>query len=537
MHHAVRSAVRSSLTVSVLALAALSFGACGPGTHGGDDDDDGSVVDDARPVDAPDVEGPPYGDFPMAPIVEGGASSDGFDQPGSASGGPCLLETEVGSLLPRGWLRPRFRWTPTHQVYELTLEAATQQYPLHVYTTQTTWTMPASIWTALQAHTVSDPIRVTVRGLDTGGAPATGSSGPIQIAPVAISGSIVYWTNTGTPALKGFSVGEETVHPVLTSAQAGGQCLGCHNSTPDGEWLGFSLNAAATDGRPSWAAIRKADGSAAAPTFISASAGTLLARTYQQEPVFSAAHWAAGDRIALSMFETGGRTEIIWTNLEATTTTQGTGWGIVARTGGPTNAGGATWSNDGNTVAYIAANYVSSGINTDQGGADIYTVPYNGGAGGTATALAGAATAEYSESFPDFSQDDKLVAFTRVPPTLNSYDEPQAEVFVVPTTGGTAVRLAANNPPTCSGATSPGVGNSWPKWSPEVTSVAGSDYYWLTFSSKRGGGVPQLYVSPVVVSGTNVTTYPALYLWNQPATESNHTPAWDTFDIIGFQSR
>ena len=70
-----------------------------------------------------------------------------------------------------------------------------------------------------------------------------------------------------------------------------------------------------------------------------------------------------------------------------------------------------------------------------------------------------------------------------------------------------------------------------------ATSAGGATYYWLTFSSKRGGGVPQLYVSPVVVSGTNVTTYPALYLWNQPAAESNHTPAWDKFDIIGFQPR
>jgi hypothetical protein len=28
-----------------------------------------------------------------------------------------------------------------------------------------------------------------------------------------------------------------------------------------------------------------------------------------------------------------------------------------------------------------------------------------------------------------------------------------------------------------------------------------------------------------------VTTYPAIYVWNQPATESNHTPAWDAFQI------
>jgi hypothetical protein len=28
-----------------------------------------------------------------------------------------------------------------------------------------------------------------------------------------------------------------------------------------------------------------------------------------------------------------------------------------------------------------------------------------------------------------------------------------------------------------------------------------------------------------------MTTHGALYLWNQPATEANHTPAWDTFKV------
>jgi len=25
--------------------------------------------------------------------------------------------------------------------------------------------------------------------------------------------------------------------------------------------------------------------------------------------------------------------------------------------------------------------------------------------------------------------------------------------------------------------------------------------------------------------------YPALYLWNQPATDDNHTPSWDDYQI------
>jgi hypothetical protein len=112
------------------------------------------------------------------------------------------------------------------------------------------------------------------------------------------------------------------------------------------------------------------------------------------------------------------------------------------------------------------------------------------------------------------------------------YNQPLAEVFVIPSGGGIATRIAANDPPACSGHTSPGVTNSWPKWAPSVaTASGGRTFYWLVFSSTRAGSLPQLYVTPVVVTGTQVQSYGALYLWNQPATTGNHTPAWDAFKI------
>ena len=137
-----------------------------------------------------------------------------------------------------------------------------------------------------------------------------------------------------------------------------------------------------------------------------------------------------------------------------------------------------------------------------------------------------------------FSPADALVAFSRVPNAEpNSYNRPNAEVFVVPTTGGTAHRLTANDPVSCIGGVSPGITNSWPKWGPERT-VVGNElstktYYWLTFSSTRQppNHNPQLFVAPVVVEGNTITSYPALYLWNQPTNEANHTPAWDVFQI------
>lgn len=522
-------------------IAIVLVAACGPGTSGG-----GGTIDAAGGDDdgAPDAShsGPPYDDFPGDPIVEPGAPADApdvFGEPGSATGGPCLTEPEVGALLPLGWLRPRFRLAPagSQSLFEVRLSAASQSNELVVYTSNLVWTMPTAMWEALQLHSVDEPITVTVRGVTwTGSAwsePSTGSTGDIRIAPVSATGSIVYWTSAGGSALKGFNIGEETVHPVMTPAQAGTTCLGCHTSTPDGQWIGFSASAVYNDGRPARVDLRRADGTPGAAPFITASAATLLARTFQQEPVFSDAHWADGDHLAVSVLEQPPKTEIAWTDLEATDTTQGTAWGIVARTGDTRNAAGAVWSHDGETIAYISAAYVSSGINTDQGGADIYTVPFAGGAGGNATGLAGAATTQYSESYPAFSEDDAWVAFTRVPTALASYDEPVSEVYVVPAAGGTAVRLRANDPPACSGAASPGVTNSWPKWSPAVGHDGNTDYYWLTFSSRRGdSGLPQIYVAPIVVEGATVTTYPALYLWNQPDNEANHTPAWDIFDIV-----
>ena len=122
----------------------------------------------------------------------------------------------------------------------------------------------------------------------------------------------------------------------------------------------------------------------------------------------------------------------------------------------------------------------------------------------------------------------------RVPDGQSSYNNHAAEVWVIPSAGNAApVRLAANDPPQCTAKVSPGVTNSWPKWAPGASDDSGKRYYWLTFSSTRGtGNNPQLYVTPVLFDGTTISTFPALYLWNQPTAENNHTPAWDDFSIL-----
>ena len=164
--------------------------------------------------------------------------------------------------------------------------------------------------------------------------------------------------------------------------------------------------------------------------------------------------------------------------------------------------------------------------------AAIYTVPYTGGAGGVAAGVPGASDPSVQNYYPSFSPDDKWIVYNRIPNDTNMYDQPAAEVFVIPTAGGTGTRLAANDPPQCASTPSPGITNSWAKWGPTALQANGNTYYWVVFSSKRQGGQAQLYMTSVVQAADgSLTTHGAIYMWNQPSTEANHTPAWDTFKV------
>ena len=508
----------------------------------------------------------PVTDFP-APIFDGNAppgSPQLFGSPDAAapSGGPCLSEPEIDSLYPENWLRPRFTWSAVNgeNLFELRLHVANQLQDLLVYTTNTTWTMPALLWDALRTHSNGVPGTVTITVGVLGGSTladvAIGTSGSLGVAPAQATGAIVYWTTSGNSALKGFQPGDESVVTVLTPPQVASTvetvpCIGCHASTPDGEYAGFGGTNSATSQWPNGIALIDQDAGVvgAAPPFLGAGGIAALKRYNQGIETFSPAHWTTGDRREIVSYDgtdtgTTSTAVLSWIDLEATSTTDNAG--VIARGGDSNGAGAPAWSHDGATIAYVSTNKVCDGRlgagcdNQTYNGAadpgsiaDLYTVPYAGGAGGTATPVSGASDPSVQEYYPAWSPDDALLAFNVVPNGLNLYDQAQSEISVVAASGGTPTRLEANSPPACTGKSSPGITNSWPKWSPTATTVGGATYYWLIFSSTRSSpGNPQLYVTSVVrqVDGT-LATHGAVYLWNQPAAENNHTPAWDSFKV------
>ena len=550
---------KSTLILATSLAAAASLGAiasCGSSDAGSgfEDPDVGlperqetSVVIEAAPVVHDDFKNPIFADgaSPSSPLAfaQPDVTADAGDG-GAGTGGPCLYEPEIGTLFPSNWLRPRFRFAAaqSENLFEIKMVVPNQVSPLVIYTTKSGYTLDKALWQILTT-TGFGTVHLTVRSavVDAAGkvtaGPFKGTEGDFEVAPpqVQATGSVLYWTTSGGTVLKGFKIGDETVQSVITPAAAQAQCVACHTSTPDGLYAGLTGSSNAQDGTPSSITIRSVDGLAKEPPFLSASAKTLLARQ-QYAPTFSKAHWQDGDHTVLTMFAVNAKTEIAWTDLEAKAVTQGVGWGVLARGGDTGAASSATFAHDGTKLAYVSTTSTGAGVIAGDG--RIFTVPYANRAGGPATALAGASDAAFNQYYPTFSADDQVLAFNRVPAgqSATSYNNPLAEVFVVPAAGGTATRLAANDPPACLTAKkSPGITNSWPKWAPEVRTAGGKSYYFLVFSSTRNpaSGGPQLYVAPIVIEGGVVKTYAALSLWNQPEAENNHTPAWDVFQLPG----
>ncbi len=543
--------MRSTVASLSSVLVVLSVAACGavPGStfDAGGVEDAATVAVDAGLVPTTFAD---FGD----PIFASGAPAGSqalFGGAGSKAGGPCLVEPEVNSLFPHNWLRPRFRWIASggENLFELRVHAPNQTKDLVVYTTDTSWTMPKDMWDLVRDHSNDMPMTLTIRGGVWNGTSlsgvALGSSGPIGIAPVDAPGTIVYWyTNgyTGAIGLNAFAVGDESVTSALTTSQVTEQsttCMGCHVGTPDGNSVVFSSE------NGQWGdmiATLDTGGDAGAAGAVPSYTGNAGLQALLQGPLgmstISKAHWQDGDRVVVA---SDGSGNLQWIDVAATDPTKARG--TLARTGTTppgTLAGAPSFSHDGKSIVYTATNHAADGrlggyvFDTDDPGsvADLYTVPYNDREGGAIAPVKGASDPLYQEYYPAYSPDDSMIAFNRIPNDKNMYNQPLSEVWIVPAGGGVATRLAANDPPGCTGKTSPGVTNSWPKWAPNVSSASGGrTFYWLVFSSTRGGTLPQLYVTPVVVGNGTVQTYASLYLWNQPSTTGNHTPAWEYFNV------
>lgn len=142
----------------------------------------------------------------------------------------------------------------------------------------------------------------------------------------------------------------------------------------------------------------------------------------------------------------------------------------------------ASWSADGKAIAFARGARFSTAFQFE-GRSDIYVVP---AAGGVAQAFPGA-SGNGLNYYPAFSPDGRWLAFTRNTRGTTTYAAPEAEIFLVPATGGLAKRITAND--AASGAALADVSNSWATWSLDGKKLA--------FTSKRDDPKYDVFVTAI----------------------------------------
>jgi uncharacterized protein YegL len=173
------------------------------------------------------------------------------------------------------------------------------------------------------------------------------------------------------------------------------------------------------------------------------------------------------------------------------------------------------WSADGATIAFVRGGQADAPFRFGQS-AEIFTVPANGGA---AQPLQGASGAGFSY-YPAYSPNGRWLAFTRHTSGATTYAAPEAEIFLVPATGGTPIRLRANDAD--DGSQLDGVSNSWATWS-----VDGSR---LAFTSKRDDPAYDVFITTIDGNGNSG---PATPLRNAAeAGVFEHLPYWGQPPVV-----
>jgi tetratricopeptide (TPR) repeat protein len=153
------------------------------------------------------------------------------------------------------------------------------------------------------------------------------------------------------------------------------------------------------------------------------------------------------------------------------------------------------WSPDGSYVVFARAEarqaYPSDGKmaafandpNEVQIQYDLYRVPFNGGKGGQAEAIAGASDNGMSNTFPKVSPDGRWIVFVKC--RNAQLMRPDSQLWIVPAAGGQARRMRCNTP----------LMNSWHSFSPNGR--------WLVFSSKARSPYTQMYLTHIDEQGND----------------------------------
>jgi hypothetical protein len=443
-------------------------------------------------------------------LVEGGAD------PALFTGSPQPLEPspwlypEHGVRLPRGTPSIHFQWEDqAADAYRLHFESEVSD--IEVFTTEPGWESQAALWQVIAATNAAGSVAVTLSA-SAGGQLFEAAPLELLVNRMDTRGTIYYWTST----LEGVSriTEEHENESWWAKDDMDGHCVGCHAISTGAEpLLAYSAHPPGSEYNPQnpgteWLEVRRL--SDPESSYLTMAEG-LSADFKSFSPDGEYLLGTIGCQLLLFDPRGGGLIQDV------------TPWDEAA--GASHCVSQAEWSPDGDQVALVVTDDLILSWRIDEGA--IYLMDHIGGGSFGDPELLVDPDALFDDTehiayYPAWSPDGAWLAFNTS--TGNSYDDEDAELWVVSPEGGAPIPLDRAN----MGA---GLTNSWPRWSP----LPDDDILWLTFSSRRDYGYtavrgwPQVWVSafdPALAEQGLDPSSPAFWLVGQDPYENNHVPVW-----------
>ncbi len=443
-------------------------------------------------------------------LIEDGADASLFTGAAQALESSPWLYPDDGVVLPRGTPSIHYQWEDLGaDAYRLHFSSPVSD--IEVYTVDNGWESQTALWQVIAGTNAGGSVDVTLSA-SIGGELYEDEPLTMRVNRMDTRGTIYYWTST----LEGVSrINEEGDAEAWWSIDdMGGYCVGCHAISPGAEPL-LTYSAVPT------AQVDDPD----APY-----EGWLEVRLLE-DPTVTVMTIDDGQSGDFKSFSPDG--ELMLTSLDCRLLLyDGRSGELIADVTPWDQAAGdnhcvaqGEWSPDGTQVAMVVSGHLTCSWELD-GGA-LYLMDYQGDQSfGEASLLVDPADLygdqRHIAYYPAWSPDGEWLAFNSS--TGNSYDDVDAELWVVDPEGGEPIVLEAAN----KGAD---LTNSWPRWSP----LPDDDILWLTFSSRRDygytatAGEPQVWVSafdPTKADKGQDPSGPAFWLVGQDPVENNHVPVW-----------
>jgi hypothetical protein len=388
----------------------------------------------------------------------------------------------------------------------------------------------------------------------------------------------VVWTDDGGP---GSTPPYDGAPQSWNSGTAGGHCIGCHTITNDGKFMALTIGGSATTNAANWelldiqnqalelinpvggGGLDTSSDPSATPTNDPAN----YWKSYRNEGYAAETSWGPNGDVMVSMYNSKLYFNSVTVNgTSATVTRQGAAFPTSAVALDPYQSD-PFWSHDGTLFAYTSFNTSSphGGTNGD--------LKLNGRiviADATPETVMDDARvlvdreSNMSKYYPCTSEDSNYVVFNVStcgsgddPAPLgggygtgscDGYDDASAELWWTPASGGGPTRLDNAN-----GIVNGNVinySNSWPRFSPDVSTFRGQTLYWIAFSSRRPYGVqanlggltqsqPQLWFTGVTSGEVNVGDPSHAPVWlpgqnpmGNATLYGNHVPQWVKVAIV-----